>query len=203
TSARLDSAAAYRLMLRRAAVVRDFACPAAAGPPPGLPLYSRLDSGSLELRPLLPCAGSRELSELAKQLRSGPSAGHMPTLKLGDRAVRLWDAASGCALLLWRPTRFAIGGNSRCARILLPGAAPAARVARGLDRLRVGLDCLHTPDGRGSAAAAAAASAAASRRRGASSTRRQPPSESPTVGAGGAPSFRRAVSQPPTPPPPP
>uniref|UniRef100_A0A3Q3EBX6 Microtubule associated protein 1S n=1 Tax=Hippocampus comes TaxID=109280 RepID=A0A3Q3EBX6_HIPCM len=99
-----------------------------------LVLFHKMGVGRLELYPLNPVSGSRDLEEL---LRTAPPSGGAPP---EGSALPLACLTSICALLVWHPS----SDREKIVRVLFPGCAPQAKILDGLQRLQR-LDFLGVP----------------------------------------------------------
>ncbi|XP_077441099.1 microtubule-associated protein 1S [Vanacampus margaritifer] len=89
-----------------------------------LVLFHKMGVGRLELYPLNPVSGSKELEELLQPLPKNA------TLKSAE--LPLACLTSICALLVWRPS----STQEKIVRVLFPGCAPQAKILDGLERLK-------------------------------------------------------------------
>ncbi|XP_061540163.1 electromotor neuron-associated protein 1 [Phycodurus eques] len=97
-----------------------------------LVLFHKMGVGRLELYPLNPVSGSKELEELLQNLPK------TSTLKSSD--LPLACLTSICALLVWHPS----SNREKIVRVLFPGCTPQAKILDGLERLKH-LDFLSVP----------------------------------------------------------
>ncbi|XP_049585899.1 electromotor neuron-associated protein 1 [Syngnathus scovelli] len=96
-----------------------------------LVLFHKMGVGRLELYPLNPVSGSKELDDL---LHTVPKS----SIKSSD--LQLACLTSICALLVWHP----FSNREKIVRVLFPGCTPQAKILEGLERLKH-LDFLSVP----------------------------------------------------------
>ncbi|KAM9797645.1 electromotor neuron-associated protein 1 isoform X2 [Syngnathus typhle] len=87
-----------------------------------LVLFHKMGVGRLELYPLNPVSGSKELDDL---LHTVPKS----SIKSSD--LQLACLTSICALLVWHP----FSNREKIVRVLFPGCTPQAKILDGLERL--------------------------------------------------------------------
>nr|XP_057928687.1 microtubule-associated protein 1B [Doryrhamphus excisus] len=97
-----------------------------------LVLFHKMGVGRLELYPLNPVSGSKELEELMQILPKSSN------LKGSD--LPLTCLTSMCALLVWHPS----SNQEKIVRVLFPGCTPQPKILDGLERLKH-LDFLSVP----------------------------------------------------------
>ncbi|XP_054646359.1 microtubule-associated protein 1B isoform X2 [Dunckerocampus dactyliophorus] len=128
----VDQGALILECLQRLAIKAQPLCRSSVASIEPLVLFHKMGVGRLELYPLNPISGSKELEELLQTLPKSSN------LKGSD--LPLACLTSICALLVWHPS----SNQEKIVRVLFPGCTPQRKILDGLERLKH-LDFLSVP----------------------------------------------------------